>query len=227
MDTALRSKDGSVHVTDERFNAASHIVGACFSLVGAALLIVQSSAQGDPWKIVAVSIFGFSLIMLFTSSALHHAIDGSPTVNEVLRTLDYGSVFLLIAGSVTPLVLVMPQFRNLQGWTVLGVIWVIAVGGIVMRSVWRQIPKWVTNTLYIALGWMVTLLLFNVDGVPLGMLLLIGAVGLAYTAGFALFVLEKPNPWPGVFGFHELWHLMVLLGAFLHYLLVYKYVLPA
>jgi len=172
VETALRSRDGSPHVTDERFNTVSHLFAACFALVGAALLIVQAADQGDAWKIVGFSVYGLSIVTLFVSSAAHHGIDGGPRVNEVLRTLDYSSVFLLIAGSVTPLVLVL--FRTAYGWTVL-----------------------------------------------------MAASGLIYSVGFVLFVIEKPNPWPGVFGFHEIWHLMVVLAALLHYLLLTFYVLPA
>jgi len=219
------SRDGSVHVTDERFNAISHLGAACFALVGAGLLIAQASVQGDPWKIVALGIYGLSLVALFASSALHHALDGSPRLNAVLRTLDYDSVFLLIAGSLTPLVLVL--FRNVYGWAVLGGVWVIAIAGIVLRSVWRQIPKYVTNTLYIALGWMTVLLLGAASNLPVGALVLMAAGGAVYSIGFVIFVIEKPNPWPGVFGFHELWHLLVIIGALLHYLLIYLYVLPA
>ena len=225
MEALQLSRDGSVHVTDERFNAISHLGAACFALVGAGLLIAQASVQGDPWKIVALGIYGLSLVALFASSALHHALDGSPRLNAVLRTLDYDSVFLLIAGSLTPLVLVL--FRNVYGWAVLGGVWVIAIAGIVLRSVWRQIPKYVTNTLYIALGWMTVLLLGAASNLPVGALVLMAAGGAVYSIGFVIFVIEKPNPWPGVFGFHELWHLLVIIGALLHYLLIYLYVLPA
>ncbi len=225
METEPRSRDGSIHVTDERFNAASHLVGACFALVGGGLLIAQASAQGDPWKIVGFSIYSLSLVLLFVASALHHGIDRGPRVNEILRTLDYDSVFFLIGGTVTPLVLVL--FRNVYGWTVFGGVWVIAVMGIVLRSLWRQVPKYVTNTLYIALGWMTVLLAGVAVSMPMGALALMAAGGAIYTGGFVVFVIERPNPWPGVFGFHELWHLLVVLAALLHYLLIYFYVLPA
>jgi hemolysin III len=212
-------------VTDERFNAMSHLLGACFALVGAGLLISQAAAQGDPWKIVGLSIYGLSLVSLFVFSTLHHGLDGSPRLNEVLRTLDYDSVFFLIAGTVTPLVLVL--FRNTYGWTVFGAVWAIAVLGIVLRSVWRQVPKYVTNTLYIALGWLTVLLVGADVSLPLGALALMAGGGVVYSAGFAIFVIERPNPWPGVFGFHEIWHVLVVVAALLHYLLMYFYVLPA
>lgn len=212
-------------MTDERFNAMSHLLGACFALVGAGLLISQAAAQGDPWKIVGLSIYGLSLVSLFVFSTLHHGLDGSPRLNEVLRTLDYDSVFFLIAGTVTPLVLVL--FRNTYGWTVFGAVWAIAVLGIVLRSVWRQVPKYVTNTLYIALGWLTVLLVGADVSLPLGALALMAGGGVVYSAGFAIFVIERPNPWPGVFGFHEIWHVLVVVAALLHYLLMYFYVLPA
>lgn len=229
METAVdgvpRSRDGSVHVTDERFNAASHLFAACFAVVGAALLVAQASARGEPWKIVGFAIYGVSVVTLFTASALHHGIDRGPRVNGILRTLDYDSVFLLIAGSVTPLVLVL--FRSVFGWTVLGAVWLIAAAGIALRSVRPTLPKYVTNTLYIALGWMPVALVGAAHDVPLGAVVLMAAGGLVYSAGFVLFVVERPNPLPGRFGFHEIWHVMVVVAAALHYALMYAYVLPA
>lgn len=225
METATLSRDGSVHVTDERFNTVSHLVASCFALVGAALLIAQAGAQGDPWKVVGFSVYGFSVLALFLSSTLHHGLDRGPRVNAVLRTLDYDSVFLLIAGSVTPLVLVL--FRSTYGWTVLGAVWTIAAVGIALRSALRELPKYVTNTLYITLGWMPVLLAGEGASLPFGAYALMAAGGLVYSAGFVVFVVERPNPLPGVFGFHEIWHAMVVVAAVLHYLLMYLYVLPA
>lgn len=225
METVPRSRDGSIHVTDERFNTASHLVAACFALVGALLLIVQAAVQGDPWKVVGLSVYAASVLLLFTASTLHHGIDAGPRVNEALRTLDYDSVFLLIAGSVTPLVLVL--FRTPFGWAILGGVWAIALVGIVLRSVWRRLPKYVTNTLYIALGWVSALLVVEMSALPPAALVLLAAGGLVYSGGFVVYVLERPNPRPGVFGFHEVWHVLVIVAALLHYLMIYAYVLPA
>lgn len=225
LDTVPRSRDGSVHVTDERINTISHLAGACLAILGSALLLAQAAAQGDPWKIVGLSIYCFGLVSLFVASTVHHGIDGSPRLNALLRTLDYNSVFLLIAGTVTPLVLVL--FRNVLGWAVLGSVWGIAVVGITLRSVWPQLPKYVTSTLYIALGWMPVVLVGAGPGLSLGALALMAAGGILYSVGFVVYVVERPNPFPGVFGFHELWHLLVVAAAFLHYLLMYFYVLPA
>lgn len=216
------SRDGSVHVTDERINTISHLVGACLAVLGSAVLMTRAGVHGEPWAIVSLGVYSFSLVLLFVCSTLHHGIDGSPRLNEVLRTLDYTSVFALIAGTVTPLVLVL--VRNPLGWAVLGAVWGIAVLGIVLRSVWRQLPKYVTSTLYIALGWMPVVLVLAGPSLPLGALALMGAGGVVYSIGFVVFIVERPNPVPGVFGFHELWHVLVVVAAALHHLLMQLYV---
>lgn len=225
METAQRSRDGSVHVTDERINTISHLVGACFALLGGALLVAQAAAEGEPWTVVGLSIYAASLVTLFVSSTLHHGLDRGPRVNDVLRTLDYTSVFFLIAGTVTPIVLVLD--RTVFGWVVLGTVWGIAALGIAARSVWRDLPKWVTNTLYIVLGWMPVVLVLGGLTLPLGGLALMAAGGVVYSVGFVVFIVERPNPVPGVFGFHEIWHILVVVAAALHFLLMYAFVLPA
>lgn len=225
METAQRSRDGSVHVTDERINTISHLVGACFALLGGALLVAQAAAEGEPWTVVGLSIYAASLLTLFVSSTLHHGLDRGPRVNDVLRTLDYTSVFFLIAGTVTPIVLVLD--RTVFGWVVLGTVWGIAALGIAARSVWRDLPKWVTNTLYIVLGWMPVVLVLGGLTLPLGGLALMAAGGVVYSVGFVVFIVERPNPVPGVFGFHEIWHILVVVAAALHFLLMYAFVLPA
>jgi hemolysin III len=222
---AQLSRDGSVHVTDERINTVSHLLGACLAVLGCAILMTRASVSGDPWAITGLAVYSVSLITLFVCSTLHHGLDGSARLNDVLRTLDYTSVFLLIAGTVTPLVLVL--YRNAYGWAVLGAVWAVAVLGVVLRSVWRELPKYVTNTLYIALGWMPVALLGGGTDLPLGALALMAGGGLVYSAGFVVFVLERPNLRPGVFGFHELWHVMVLVAAALHHLLMHLYLVPA
>lgn len=219
------SRDGSVHVTDERINTISHLLGSCLALLGSAVLITRASVTADPWAIVGLAVYSLSVVTLFVSSTLHHGIDGSPRLNDLLRTLDYTSVFGLIAGTVTPLVLVI--FRNPFGWAVFGAVWGIAILGMVLRSVWPELPKYVTNTLYIALGWMPVVLVAAGPELPLGALALLAGGGLVYSIGFVVYILERPNLLPGTFGFHELWHVLVLLAAALHHLLMQLYVVGA
>ena len=219
------SRDGSVHVTDERINTITHLAASVFALAGGGLLVVQAVTAGDVWKMVGLGVYAASVLLLFVASTLHHGIDRGPRVNGVLRTLDYASVFVLIAGTTTPMVLVL--FRNAYGWAVLGAVWVVAAVGIALRSALRELPKYVTNTLYITMGWMPVLLVGAGVTLPVGAYVLLAAGGLVYCVGFVVFVVERPNPLPGVLGFHEIWHVLVVLAAVLHYLLMYRYVLPA
>ena len=219
------SKDGSIHVTDEVINTVSHMTGAIFSLFGMVILIVLSSVAGKPWHIVSFSIYGLSLILLFLASSFHHGLQLSKKMNELFRQFDYFAIYILIAGTYTPLCLVMN--RSPWGWSIFGVVWLIAVIGITIKAVFPDIPGWVSHTLYISMGWVGAFLM--VRSIPLmgmsGFLLILGG-GIIYTVGAGVYYFEKPNPVPGRFGFHEIWHLFVLTAAFLHFLFMYFVVLP-
>ena len=219
------SKDGSEHVTDEIFNTISHTAGAIFSLLGMVLLIVLSAVSGSVWHIVGFSIYGVSLFMLFLASAFHHGINGSPKLNSFFRLFDYLSIFALIAGTYTPICLIIS--RDPWGWSVFGVVWLLAAAGISIKAVFPSIPKWFTNTLYVCMGWVGAVLIFHV--LPIigntGLaLILIG--GILYSVGAVIFYIEKPNPVPGKFGFHEIWHLFVLAGAVVHFAFMFFIALP-
>ncbi len=220
-----RSKDGSIHVTDEVLNTVTHMVGAVFSLLGMVLLIALSAARGEPWKIASFSIYGLSLLVLFLASTLHHGLTVSPRLDRLFRLFDYLAIYVLIAGSYTPICLVIA--RNTWGWSIFGVVWAIAAVGITIKSVFPDIPRWVSHTLYLSMSWVGIVLMVKL--IPLfglgGFALLLGG-GIFYTVGAAVYYFEKPNPVPGIFGFHEIWHLFVLAGAFLHYLFMYLVILP-
>lgn len=219
------SKDGSPHVTDEVLNTISHMAGSIFALMGMVLLIVKSSIAGKPWHIVSFSIYGTALLFVFLASTLHHGIEGKEKVEKFFRLIDYLAIFPLIAGTYTPLCLIM--LRNGIGWSVFGVLWFLVIVGLLMKSLFPRIPKWVTNTLYVCMGWVgaiIVIPLFSRIG-PLAIgITALG--GVFYTAGSIIFYSEKPNPVPGKFGFHEIWHIFVILGAVSHYFLMYFFVLP-
>jgi len=226
-DVNLLSRDGSPHATDEVFNSASHLAGLMSSILGSVLLIVEASYQGEPWKIVSFSIYGGSLIFLFGCSTLHHSISSSPVVMERLRMLDYLAIYPLIAGTFTPLCLVFYHDVPI-GWCFCGTVWVLAIFGMVMTLyMFTKIPKWLSMTMYITLGWLGALMstwLYAVIGSGGMALFILG--GVFYTSGGYVYTSEKPNPIPGTFGFHEIWHIAVMLGATTHWFLIYLYVLP-
>lgn len=148
------SRDGSIHVTDEVFNTGSHLVGTLLSILGTSLLITDASVLGQPWKIVSFSIYGTSLIFLFGCSTLHHGITTSVYYEMTFRMLDYLAIYPLIAGTFTPLCLVL-YHDNYIGWVFFGTVWGIALFGCIMTSLFfTRIPKWLSMTMYITLGWL-------------------------------------------------------------------------
>mmetsp|Transcript_54072 Transcript_54072/g.131255 ORF Transcript_54072/g.131255 Transcript_54072/m.131255 type:complete len:317 (+) Transcript_54072:179-1129(+) len=223
-----RSRDGSIHATDEVFNSVSHLSAFFVSVLGTVLLITKSAAQHAPWKIVSFSIYGSSLCFLFAASTLHHAVTTTPKLELFFQTLDYLAIFPLIAGTFTPLCLVFLH-SSVIGWSFFSVVWTLAIISMcIVAHLFEKTPKWMTTTAYVSLGWIGAILglyLYPSYLDARGMALLILG-GVIYSVGGVVFITEKPNPIPSVFGFHELWHCAVIAAAFVHYLLMYFYVLP-
>jgi len=221
------SRDGSLHVTDEVINGATHLAASMLSLLGTALLVSESSRRGEPWKIVGFSIYGASLLFLFAASTLHHSIRGSKKIELRLRILDYIAIYPLIAGTLTPICLVF--FNNTSvGWTFFAVIWSLAIAGITLTiCAFEKMPKWLSMTLYISQGWLaafMTFWLYSVIDIVGLILMVVG--GIFYFIGGWVYSTEYPNPYPGIFGFHEIWHLFVMVAAACHWCMMYFYVLP-
>lgn len=221
------SHDHSPHVTDEVFNAASHLMAGMLSVLGTAVLIAGASAHGNPWAIVAFSVYGLSLCLLFVASFAHHGLKGSDTLMKALRKLDYVAIFFLIPGTITPFCFVCLT-NTWVGWTFFGACWGIALLGICMMTICPiELPMWASMTMYITLGWFGAFLAVPAyECIRFGGVALLAAGGLVYTLGGAIFTLQRPNPLPGKFGFHEIWHIAVMLGAALHYCCIFFYVWP-
>jgi len=221
------SHDHSPHVTDEVFNAASHLMAGMLSVLGTAVLVVGASAHGNPWAIVAFSVYGASLCLLFFSSFAHHAIKGSDALMAALRKMDYIAIFFLIPGTFTPFCFVCLT-NTWVGWTFFGAAWGIAFLGICGLVSPVDLPMWASMTMYITLSWFGAFLAIPAyKCLQIGGVALLLAGGVAYTAGGAIFTLQKPNPIPGKFGFHEIWHIAVMLGAGLHWCCIFFYVWPS
>jgi hemolysin III len=135
------------------------------------------------------------------------------------------ALLVLIGGTVTPVAIIL--YPNLYGWSVLAVVWALIGLGVTLRATFHDLPKYVTSTLFIVLGWLPALLVL-IGGTHLSLpaIALLAAGGLLYSGGLVLFALEWPNPFPGKFGFHEVWHIIVTLAALCHYMFMYLYVLP-
>lgn len=219
------SKDGSVHVTDEVFNTIICTIASIFSLVGGVLLIVNSAVMHKGWHLAGFSVYAMSLFAMFLASSLHHGIEATEAVEKKLRLIDYIAVFFFIAGTFTPVCFIVA--RTPVGWSMFGVVWVVALIGAIIKWYYPDIPKWFTNTLYVAMGWIGVVLIVPVyHAVGWDGTLLFFLAGVFYTTGSFIYYFERPNPIPGRFGFHEIWHLFVITAATIHYLVMFFYILP-
>ena len=201
-------------VTGERFNSISHLVGVFLAVAGAAVLITQASLQGDAWRIVAFSVYGTMLIALYGASTLYHALRGR--AKAVFQKLDHCSIYLLIAGSYTPFTLGV--LRGAWGWTLFGVVWGLAVVGILHKTLLGfRFPR-LSTLMYLGMGWLAVVAAGPLArALPAGGLAWLVAGGLCYTIGVLWYVRDH-LPYR-----HALWHLLVLAGSACHYTAVYRY----
>lgn len=205
-------------VGEEIANSVIHGVGVALAVGGLGVLTAFASLHGNAWHIVGCSIFGAALILLYTASTLYHGIP-HPRAKAVLRILDHAAIFLLIAGTYTPFVLV--SLRAPWRWVVLGAIWALASVGIVFKAV--LLRKWaaVSTVLYAALGWVAVLGIKPLlAAIAPGGLVLLLLGGLAYTAGIGFYV------WRRLPYHHAIWHVFVLVGSVLHFFAVLFYAIP-
>lgn len=196
-------------------------VGAAVVAVPAAVVLVALAGSGR--AAAAAAVYGASLVTLFTVSGTYHRLGHSGRLQQWLRRADHASIYLLIAGSYTPIGLV--AIGGWQGWVMVGVVWAAALTGGLMKLVWfdrTQVAGWV---LYLAMGWIVIaatpVLLHHLGGDQLA-LLAVG--GLAYTFGAVVLGRRWPDPLPRIFGYHEVWHTMVIVAAALHYAAIFEIV---
>ena len=205
----------------EPFNSYSHMLGVLLSAMALVALVVES--RGHPWQLVGFSIYGASLILLYSASTIYHWLHLSPRGNDFLRRLDHVAIFILIAGSYTPVCLV--TLRGGWGWSLFAVVWSVALAGAVLKLFFEHLPAWATAALYVAMGWLAVIAIGPLvrSFPPTGLMWLV-AGGLAYTAGALIYALERPDPFPEVFGHHEIFHIFVLAGSLLHFVFMARYV---
>lgn len=208
----------------EPFNGLSHLAGAAAAC--AALPFLLGPAQGKPWHLSGLAIYGASLILLYLASAAYHLLPVTPERHQRLLVLDQSAIYLLIAGTYTPVCLV--PLRGPWGWSLLAVVWAIALTGIVLRWTWKNAPDWLCFVLYLLLGWLCVVVMGPLThALPPSAIRWLVLGGLIYTVGAAVFASKRPRLWPGVFSSHELWHVFVLAGSACHFVMMVRFVAPA
>jgi hemolysin III len=205
-----------------RLRGVLHQYAFFVSLASGTLLVLLATTVRAS---VAAVIYAASVSALFGVSALYHRVTWTGPARRRMRRLDHAMIFLLIAGTYTPVGLLVLQGR--LGTVVLAVVWGGAIAGIVLELAWAGAPRWLGGTVYLALGWVAVVAmpqLFARLGVTGGMLIVAG--GLVYSAGAAVYALRRPDPVPAVFGYHEVFHLLVIAGVAAHFLAISLFVLP-
>ncbi|MBI1795296.1 MAG: hemolysin III family protein [Chloroflexi bacterium] len=208
----------------EPVNGLTHFFAAIIAAVGLIALIVIG--WNSLVKEVSLSIYGASLILLFAASAAYHMVKAGPKVIAVFRKLDHAAIYLLIAGTYTPISAIM--FTGFWKWGLLAIVWSLAVIGIVVKMFIIKAPRWITAGVYLVMGWLSLAAIGEMLRVlPVGALVWLITGGVIYTLGAIVYITKKLDFVPGVFGFHEVWHIFVILAALAHFIAIAVYIAPA
>ena len=207
----------------EPLSSFTHLIGAVFFGIATIFLIAKTLLKPH-WSVeilTGVSLFGASLIALYAASTVYHFATGSDRKLLILRKLDHAMIYVLIAGTYTPVLL--QYMDGSKGWIFTAVMWACALIGIVIKLCWFSAPRWLQTVLYMIMGWAVVFdisVLQSMDGIAVGLL---AAGGISYTIGALIYILKWPNL-SSSFGFHELFHIFVLLGSLFHFIMIFFYV---
>jgi hemolysin III len=201
----------------------SHAIAALVAIAGLVALIVIT--RNDTGKLISMVIYGIGLVLLFGVSATYHVFNWPPRVKDWLRRADHATIFVFIAATYTPL-----AYNVLEGWWRIGVltaIWICAIAGVAGAAPFLRMPRRLLASLYLAMGWVAVVALVPLTA-ALGWLaaVLMAVGGLQYSLGAAAYAFKRPNPWPRVFGYHELFHLAVITASVTFYVVVVRYAVP-
>ncbi|MDW5417154.1 hemolysin III family protein [Iodobacter sp. CM08] len=200
----------------ERFNSWSHLIGSALAISGLILLITFAAMTGDPWKIASVTVYGSTLVLLYVISTLYHSLTGR--AKAVFQRLDHCAIYLLIAGSYTPFALV--TLRGPLGWTLFGVIWALAIIGIVQENILGKRTRALSLVIYVVMGWLIIFAIKPLAAaLPAAGMTWLAAGGVVYTLGIVFYVLDTRIPHG-----HGIWHLFVLGGSLCQFISILFYV---
>jgi len=197
----------------EPVNGASHLIGLL--LAGGGTILLLHLAKG-PEQLVAFGVYGATLILLYSASTLYHSLTLPERPRRALRTLDHIAIYFLIAGTYTPVALI--TLKGPVGWTLLAAVWLIALAGVPFKLFFLNAPVWLSTGTYLAMGYLALIAVVPIArAVSFRGLAWLVAGGIAYTVGAVVYARQRPDPFPGRFGHHEIWHLLVLAGSGCHF----------
>ncbi len=207
----------------EPMSSYTHFLGVIFSAVGTVLLVILNNITGNfsARMLVSILAFGGSMLALYSASSIYHYYNGPIIKQEWLRKLDHSMIYVLIAGSYTPICLKFME--GLHGILFVCGVWAVALCGILVKLCWMNAPRALYTGFYLLMGWAIVFDWKALQLMPAGAIGLLLAGGISYSIGAIFYILKRPNPSP-IFGFHELFHVFILLGTFFHFLTVVFYV---
>ncbi|QRN86136.1 hemolysin III family protein [Clostridia bacterium] len=206
----------------EPINSLTHLAGVFLSLLGAILLLIKASKSTIPFSVTSAIVYSLGLLLLYGASSLYHAYTGKKENLEKLRILDHSMIYVLIAASYTPLCLV--GIRSTMGYILLAFIWVSALAGIILKLTYFSVPRWLYTGIYLVLGWSAVILVRPLyQKLQLAAVVFLLAGGISYSIGAIIYARKNKRIQIAGFGFHEIFHLFILLGSILHYITIYVY----
>ena len=221
------TKHHKFHVKDPG-SALTHFIAMIGAVIAAVPLLHKAAGEADSRHLAALSVFIVSMILLYAASTTYHTFNISEHVNKILRKIDHMMIFILIAGTYTPVCLIV--LENNAGYRLLALVWGIAIAGILVNALWINCPKWFSSVIYIAMGWVCIMAIRQIVAAltPAAFAWLL-AGGIIYTIGGVIYALKLPifNSKHKNFGSHEIFHLFVMGGSFCHYMMMYGYVAAA
>lgn len=208
----------------EPVNGFTHLAAAILSMLGLGALLWMG--RDSLSKELALLVYGASLVLMFSASAAYHLAKAGPRGIQFLRKLDHSAIYLLIAGTYTPICLHF--FSGFWRWGMVATIWGLALGGVMVKLFVIHAPRWITAGVYLVMGWLSIIAVREiVTKLPAGALAWLVLGGLFFTIGAIIYIRKRPDFYPGVFGFHEIWHIFVILGCLSHFVVIAAFVAPS
>ncbi|MDK1028469.1 MAG: hemolysin III family protein [Anaerolineae bacterium] len=207
----------------EPVNGLTHFFAALAALIG--LIIMLVIVRDSFNKTLALTVYGLSLVLLFSASSVYHLVKAEPKVMEILRKFDHSAIYLLVAGTYTPFCMIM--FTGFWKWGLLTMIWSLALIGIGVKIYIIKAPRWLNAVIYLVMGWLSMAAIEEMLAtLPMWSLTWLVIGGVIYTLGALVYITKFMNFWPGKFGFHEVWHIFVILGAMAHFIAIFFFIAP-
>lgn len=208
----------------EPINSLTHLTGLVLSILGLILLLISTINNYNPIYLISAIIFSLGLVGLYSASTIYHWAVASFKQLEILRKIDHIMIYFLIAATYTPICLI--SLNGKLGIILLSIVWSLAILGIILKFLWFNAPRWLYTSFYLILGWIAVFFIYPMTKVlPMGAILLLVAGGIMYTIGAVIYGLKSNKIKIWKFGFHEIFHVFIILGSVFHYIMIYEFVI--